>query len=135
MRKFTAFTQREAILLVIGSLGYMGMLHAQHANVIFIEWPLRKTPMAQRWRMLETEPPEDRLRRQLQELEEEVCQTLPLMHWPHAKSGMGAPNRAPDRESAPSLYNMECSAATKAPVARVFGGISLLIHESSLRMP
>jgi hypothetical protein len=36
--------------------------------------------MAQRWRMLETEPPEDRLRRQLQELEEEVCSILPLVY-------------------------------------------------------
>ena len=41
--------------------------------------------MAQRWKMLGTEPPEDRLRRQLQELEEEVCSTLPLLHWPLAE--------------------------------------------------
>ena len=43
--------------------------------------------MAQRWKMLETEPPEDRLRRQLQELEEEVCSILPLMYWPYAEEG------------------------------------------------
>lgn len=67
------------------ALRLMCMLCAKHAVLIKIEWPLRNTPMAQRWRMLGTEPPEDRLRRQLQELEEEVCSTLPLLRVPLAK--------------------------------------------------
>jgi hypothetical protein len=84
--------------------------------------------------MLETEPPEDRLRRQLQELEEEVCSILPLMYWPYAEEGYQCTKLITTSIEASVLCNSERSATTTARLGRIFGGTSLLTHESSLLM-